>query len=394
MRVILFCFIFFFLSIGFVSALNIEPLKENYKTGDTFQADIGVPGIVNKFTADNFELVFDGEKVNIGVFFVQVDREHYFVYFALPQQAGNYTFLIKNYDVIEQDILKQKTDNYSFVVNQGNGVRVDPGIVDARADWDLFYVRINNTGNESLNFNIASDVNFINIDERSQNISLYPGASIELTFFIIKNKIDRERGNILFLDYKVPFLVSFKSKEEIPYDVIRFIDERINLTINEDDSLDGDVSFRNFYHEAISNISFRLSDQLKNVVSIEPYAFDSIDPGEIKKVHVWVNKDKIAKPGDYSGNLTLISGNIRDGFPIFLKITKEEINIPINQSFVEPKNISEKKNITQPILPTETGKSYKWIWAVVILVIVLIGIFIFYFLRKKEKLENVSDLVK
>ena len=394
MRPIFLSFVFFFISISLAHALSFQPMKEGYKTGDTFQIEINIPGLVDPLTADNFEFMLQEERLNLGIFFVRIDNEKYFAYFPLPLQEGNYTLLLKNYNVIEEGILKQKTDSYIFSVVEGNGVRVDPGVIDARDNRDLFYININNTGNESLNFQVNSDSNFIRLDERYENVSLLSGEDISLSFSLVKSNINKDSGNILFLDYRIPVLVSFRERtEDIPRDAIRFLDERINLTLREDEMLDGDISFRNFYDEELSDVSFRFSTQLNELLLIEPLFFATLGPGEIKKIHVWVNGEKNAEPGEYSGNLTLISGNIQDDFPIFLKIVEQEVFLPINQSFVEASNISEKKNMTQLPLPKEENK-YAWVWAVVALVVIFIGILIFYFLKKKEKAEDVGDLIK
>ena len=73
---------------------------------------------------------------------------------------------------------------------------------------------------------------------------------------------------------------------------------------------------------------------------------------------------------------------------------EQEVTLPVNRSFVEVSNASEKKNITQIPLPKEEGNKYTWVWAVVALVVIFIGILIFYFLKKKEEAEDVSDLIK
>src|SRR3989344_7569047 len=106
MRVVFLSFVFFFIGISLAHALVFQPVKEGYKTGDTFQIEISIPGLVDQLTADNFELTLQEERLNLGIFFVRIDREKYFVYFSLPLQAGNYTLFLKNYNEIEDDILK------------------------------------------------------------------------------------------------------------------------------------------------------------------------------------------------------------------------------------------------------------------------------------------------
>ncbi|MBI2110510.1 hypothetical protein HYT51_01900, partial [Candidatus Woesearchaeota archaeon] len=61
MRIVFLSFVFFFISISLANALVFQPVKEGYKTGDTFQIEINIPGLVDSLTADNFELMLQEE---------------------------------------------------------------------------------------------------------------------------------------------------------------------------------------------------------------------------------------------------------------------------------------------------------------------------------------------
>jgi len=386
----IFLFLFLFFNFPVVHALNFQPSQEQYVTGDTLRLEIQVPGLVNALTADNFLLTLNETRVDVPVFFVRLSGEKYFIYLPLPQQEANYSFLVRNYDVIEDGILKQKTDAFSFSVVQGNGLGIDPAIIDARDNRDLFYIRLRNNANTTIAFNVTTPVSWIRIGPSSEYVELDPGHEKRLIFSLVKARIDQDSSYIAFLDYKIPVLVSYTPKEiTVKEYSLRFVDSAINMTISVGDTPDGAIRFRNFGSEDISELNVSIPRALQNIILVSPLSFSSLAAGETKTMQVAVLA--VTKPGIYQANITLFSKDVRAELPVYLEFLPKNVVQPKNTTVVDMINES---NATIPLPPTPKQKSTAWIWFLVFFVILVIAVFVFFLIKKKEKMEEISDVLK
>ena len=96
---------------------NINLFRNEYASGETFQADIILNyNLSEEIKIDNFKIHnSDKLKVPTPIFLTKLSNNHFFVYFKIPVlSGGNYSFSVEDIFHIENHILKQTSESIPF----------------------------------------------------------------------------------------------------------------------------------------------------------------------------------------------------------------------------------------------------------------------------------------
>ncbi|MBL7147796.1 MAG: hypothetical protein ISS82_03150 [Nanoarchaeota archaeon] len=106
------------------SQITISIPRTSYQVGETIQAEVFLSiSPVNELTFSNFEFLKENnEKVSVALFLEKLSNTHYFIYFNIPTslQKGNYKFKVKNVNYIENNVLKQTSEEKEIYINSIN----------------------------------------------------------------------------------------------------------------------------------------------------------------------------------------------------------------------------------------------------------------------------------
>jgi len=407
MKYILFLILLIFF-IGFVSAepLNISLEKNNYLSGETFRAEIGVnANLEDEIKTGDFELWQDNIKKTISPFLVRIDETLLFVYFDLPiLNEGNVSFLVKDLVYLKNGILVKEDQSQSFdIIGNGSIITLNPAVIKIiNFDEDTNYnIRIKNKEGHSIEISLIENYPFIYLED--YNFVLNPGEEkifvLHIDPTLIKDEHEalveiyygeRKYDLFFYLDYKDEVLVSegIEDSEDIilPGKNVSFdisIGEYNEVIEPEEISKKGTIKIKNFGDENVSNIIFSLTGNLDEIVEINITKIDLIEPGEIVKQYIWINKEGDATEGEYSGNLVLTYGKGSDSWPMTIIVEAKDENSDKHEEISnesEDLNDTEYEDYEPPFDENKKGIG-KWIWFLIIAGI--LAVLVFFYIKKK-----------
>lgn len=387
-----------------VLAVELSLLKPNYLEGEVVQAKVVLDVKLLKGMDSAFGLYKNGDKVFVPLKSVNFN-EHYIIYFPLDSiREGSYTFGMKDVEYFKDGVLSKGSFLVELSVVKGeDGLRVFPGAVELKVrDYERPKLRFNvkNLGGKSVNFNAS--MKFL---EGGGELSLIGLGSKDIIFNLNPSNF-WERYTIDELvvgDYHVPVIVErldYKEakiaeeiveveKEEIIEEEIKFgafSEEELNIELNEGQSEEGPIIFKNNGKKELNLKDVSISEPLKDFVSVGEFEDSVLLPGEVGSLILYINKDKNLGE-DVSGSLRI---NTREGASVEYKISLKLIKS-------EPLEVVEEGNETRGKIETkEEKKSYfAIILFVVLFVILILGLLYFYLAsRKKVTMEEIISRKK
>lgn len=111
---VLLLIVFLFSVASSATALEIKPSKPSYLAGETFMADVN-GDFAEQLTVKNIFFYKDGSEIEPAFYIIQASKQQYFVWVNL-QNAGNYSFAVKNILYRENGILKGDSKDIDFEV--------------------------------------------------------------------------------------------------------------------------------------------------------------------------------------------------------------------------------------------------------------------------------------
>lgn len=391
--------IIFLLNLILVSAqIKLSLLKQNYSPGETFQAEIILEKSPVKELTGN-DILLNNNKIS--PILLQINKNHYFVYFNLPYlQQGNHSFSVNLLYNIDNS-LKEITETKIFIVdNNTEIVTIKPGVILInKNEKDPFY-KIFVQSQDSFEVSISESEEFI----YSSRDTLTTSESSYFFLYTITDKITKDKTS-LFLNYdnksyEIPIFVKEEIIEEQPEKTIGFITDLsyLNRTINQDEVISGTITLKNYLNKSLSNIKFSLTGNLKKIIKINETSFDKLDAFQSRDQYLIINQNKNAL-GYYEGNLIATSGNYKAEFPIYITIKEKET---IEEEFIEEPEefIEEEEEPLEEVTEEEFEISFFNISSeeeiieekkvsgikvyIVVILIIIILLYIYNKIRKKK----------
>jgi len=268
-------------------------------------------------------------------------------------------------------------------------ISINPGIANKKSNFNL---RIKNN-KEPLTIFIEAP-NFTNLpksiyleNEANYNINANENFEININY-----------GNY---SYTIPVISRNQELNEYlpllppPRNAIQFLNNDVNLTLNEDDSLADELNFINNWTFRLSDIKLNITGRIKEILEFEQDYFYYMESNETLTTEIYLNKNKNPIYNYYEGYLIVSSSQkTLDAIKLSVKFLGESLiedygqeeskqEQEINEN--EIKTSEEKKSNK----PAEKKKSLWWLWVIIILVI---GVAVFlFFRRKKEVTESFED---
>jgi len=365
--------------------------NSGYTLGETVQLEILVDGILEEeLKNDDLTLSCSGVNGRFVPNLLKVDSANYYVFFNLVDyELGNCVLSFNEIIYYENGFLKQMNFETNFSIVEGNHstIFVDPaGIVfNDFSSQNFIPLSLFNPNENLITVPISSDLDFIEFDE-SVNISSGEFVNLELYFseFIYNNE---KFGNI-FLEFddntfEIPVWINIAPIDAI----IPIIEENVtptvepkieilqglegfNLVISGSEDKSGYVLIQNEGID-LELVEFELSGDVSGIVDLQNDRLENFNFGDKFREYIYVNQEKNAESGIYTGNLEI---------KYLGEIIKLPISIEINEIF-----INQITGFNDTVISNDEENSGVNIWFIVLIIFVLLGVVLFLLYKKKSK---------
>jgi hypothetical protein len=391
-------FILILLSLSTVSALDI--FNEEYIAGETLQAESNSSGLS---TSQISLLNSDSQIVSISPLLTQIREDEHLIYFNLPTdlEVGQYK-------------LRAGSDSVNFSIISGTQIiQFKPGVIILDDTGSNFKLEISNLFDDNTveissssssiiprkstlsfigaeNKNLFIDYTYTQI-EKDETISLSYGSRSFLVPIIYPDLDNSEEinitlGNITEENITKEVNTTIFIEEEIIIDeteplVFVVSSETVEVNIFEGESISDTLKIQNNLNETITELSIKLSGDLRNILSINEENIE-IKSKELYSLNVNINQNNRAKVGEYMGEITLSNTEYSISLPMIITVSKEEIiseDSDANPGFIEVGSDNDE-NIE--------GENNATLFIGIILIFILGAIFIVVVLKLKQKDEK------
>ncbi len=389
-------FFFLILLLPIANAAEIITYKNAYYNQETISGFINLEDLENKeiTTSDLGLYNKDNERENIALSLIRLDLNNYVYYFNLPNnlELGEYSISIKNFISSENNKLTYKNISTNFNLKSSNySISVDPGIivVDNINDQNLFELQLFNNMKKT-NITIKS-TDFARIS----NYFLEIENKSSLTIQILLNKDydykDMVNGhvNISYVngEYAIPIYVRTynTNQQKIKIEPIEK-QSYINITIFKNESINGPIRFKNTGNSFTGQIGFLLTGNINDVIQLELLTYPGLQTNQTLIQNLYINNNKDAAPGNYSGLLVLKYDNRSLDFPIYITIASSEIQLISNNT--------ESKNETIIETPVPKYKNSKpLVIGLIVAALIVLSIIVLKKKNKKPREYNKFDAI-
>ncbi len=390
-------FILFLLLITpFAFAQDLILAKHEYLPKQTFQAEVFAKDIKQY---DISILNSLGYRTNIGANLIELTRDHYFIYFNIPElEPGNYTLKVK--ELKKPFKIKPKIQEIISIS--------PPAIKFTPEKSSLSKIAVSNNNIKSETIKISSSSFIIT---SSVNSLIIPPKSSKSFYITLKKPSTNQLAVISIQDYNIPVwfitddeIIPFLEEEiaempEVKQGLEFFTESKTRLNfitkeIQESIPIVDSIYFKNTLNETLNNLKISLTGNLQDIVKLEFLEINNLVPNEEKKLGITVNEERTLLEDSYSGSLLLTTDKSTFKLPInFIVVEK-----PTQESVTESLTLEE---ITEPLeepeekitIEDKTRLEGKWIYLLV-LIIILIA-FAYLSLRKpKQKKQTFRQYVK
>ena len=417
MRILIFVFILL-ITINFASA-EINIFKEEYKLGETFQAELNFKNLLSEIKVSDIKITnADDEVTNIGVLFTKIDNERYFIYFEIPKiESGEYKLVINNVRHISDGILKKENFEQVFKVKnaQNDIISIKPGYIILRPEERGFFkFDIKNNGKNIVTINFPEE-NFTKFF--AQNITLTPDSFDSVYFNVKMDEIkETEKLNIKLKynnnSFLLPiFIVNSYIKNNLMFFVERnnmknYLDY-YNVDLEYGSYAEGSIILENTLNKNLTNLIIILAGNINEILKPGFYEINSLKSKEIIELNLFFNLNGNAKEGEYEGNLVVKNEDIKSSLPIKINVLKSELyqetieektNLNISESNFKEIALEPAKNQSNLTVPKVKNKLNKKIISyilIILMLIIFIAIYVLIFLKiGKPKKRKFSDLIR
>lgn len=382
------------LAIPYSNAANITTEKGNYYQEETISGHIILDKVFDKSIDTQQFGLYDSEnnKINIGLSLLKLDKHNYFYYFNLNenQQEGIYNIIVKNIVIEVNGVLTKSNISNSFFVNKSNfSISIDPAILvlENIKENNFFVVELKNNLNPVI-VEIGHE-DFVKVNSNKINFSQNSSYQLQTLFdknYNYKNGINGYVTlNYYDTGYRIPIFVKAEEKSILKTLVSANEKEHINLSIYQNETTLGPLRFKNTGNIAIDSINAALRGDIAGIIKLENSESSYLGQGNEIEINVFINKNKDAKPGYYSGHVVINYDENLLEYPVYVsvleRLNKTEFS---NQSFVG--------NATDLETEKEVKEDRRYIRNFVFIGILalMVGVFVLIKIikRKKRKTEE------
>ena len=375
----------FLLLLPFASAASLTVFDDMYQVGETVQATVEGQSV----SSGSISLVDgNGTIISISPLFSEYREGFTLLYFNLPTtiSTGEYTLSVGSL----QD---------TFTVIQGSPVlRIKPGIiilnsgstsfsvdVSAPSDGTSMLVQVSDSVlrprkssvsvSSSMTKSVYVDYAYSDVSEDMSLLLSYGNQSYTVPV-IFPGYVEEENETVVNETVEANVTVSTNetvvvSKEDLPF-VFLVSNPAVTVTLNESQSVYGDLKVQNIGNDTLSSLHYRLTGDLGLILSLNQTNI-SLIAGEIYSQRIWFNRENSSRVGTYEGLLILENENYTNNISLsvtvvaFVNTTENlEGNVLENQSTDEYALVYEGDTLTE-----ESNGNGVYIIGVVLMVMLL-----------------------
>lgn len=387
-------FVIFFV-LGSVSgfSLDINLAKDAYSVGETLQAEILIDGKLEEdLTVSNVKLDCSGNFIDVAPSLFKIEEDHYYSYFDLGGRLGNCSFVLKDILYYESGFLERDSFEKNFELTGFNGSVITVSPAGARiSDFSTegsFEVYLENPYSlESINVSLGSSAEFIDLSEDSLLIS--SGGFKSFNVYISELLVQENKKEEITLSYDgkdiiLPIWifyggsVTLENESSVDSPLLEFVMDvdSINVSLNRSNDLKGYIAIKNSGSD-LSLIRFELTGNLGEVIDLQTSEMDSFDSGDLFKQYLFVNQNKDAMPGNYSGSLRVVYGAGLIEYPIFISVADLRIEEETNGISDHMEVIDFEENYFN-----QNGIG---VWWFVLAFFVILALVIYFLYKRKNK---------
>ena len=393
----------FSISVSASTQLSINLYSQTYSAGSTLQAELSLNAPLKKLNVDNIQLYKNQQEIPITPFLYETEKDNYFLYFALPQEPGNYTLRISDVQFEINKILTSISVAEEFSIkDELPSLRITPAffLLDKPTDLEI----------EIYNYNAVFNIE-ITASPGISHTYTSPQTLYSKKIRVLKFKatsLTQEKQEITLTSNNFTYTIPVWIKQQ-PAQLIESSEDKIILltslpslekTISQDKTLEGALEFKNNLNQTLTNIKFSLTGNLDEILRIDYKTLANLQPYETNSQYFWLNEQKNPQETLYSGNFIISVDNFELKFPIIIHIqeskeeikqTPEKIEETAEKKEEQPKELFPGiKEIQEPEKKIEkTGKSRNF--KIIFLIISLSLMFIIYLFLKKPPQQTFSE---
>jgi len=373
--------------------------RDSYASKETLQAEFIVNiDLANQVTTSNFFLTDEfSESIPLAIFMERISKNYYIIYFNIPELSyGKYNFEARDVRYIEDDILKQFSVKKTFMLlNQSLdniSVSVKPGVILEDGKLEII-----NNNLEPVNITIEAPLNMNLSKKLILNDRITLNVKLEEKDYFIK---------IIYANknYLIPVLAKNISKNETiiilnpPANSIIFLNSSLGdkfpkeINIEANKTIYNPLYIKNNWNFPLSNLSFTLTGNLKEILTLDKFNFDEIQANGVLEQIVIINENKNLSKDRYKGAIVVSS---KEGTISYLNldfnIVMEELDIIKNETKTIDVTYYNFSNVNQTSNKVKEEKKGSTFIKIFIILLVLATIIYFIFKRKIRKEETFGE---
>ena len=407
MRIFIFFIIFLSLcGISYSLEQSVNPVVE------TVTLPIKITDLYEDLASFNVK-IYDPEniKIAIPVNIYKIDKENYLVVFYLYSNFtyGNYSVLIQNAKIINNNILKERNFIYYYLLLKTNSsLRVDPVVVFLDESNTPFEILVISYGgmSESVDVNmiiqpntqvLGDNVILASIDSKKLKPSTLHNIEI-----LVKNIKSKYIGKIILDIYEKNYEIFIYSKSYFDLESKKSANNKSLIFLNDKDYINlsleygktvpgggGEITLKNDGDLRLDRINIILLGNLPEIIRLGNISIAGLEGGNQTSFFIYVNENLSAKQGQYQGNITIAYDTGEINLPVYILVLPNVIDSITVRNETKAENLTDnKENVTDTIQDDKGNKK-----PLIILISIFLVVFIlsFLFIKKGKKKAPTVD---
>jgi len=386
LRKLFLVFLFCLFALQSVYAQEINLFQSEYVAGETFQAWV----YDAMLSSSQISVLYNNTEISISPLLVEHNTD-VFVYFDLPEslQNGSYTFVAGGSQV-------------PFMVSIGSPVlRVKPPVVILDKDAISFSIEL-----RSVEGAATVQVNSSDSALRPRRVELDVAADSSRSLFVDYDYADVQGDAEILLmygleSYRIPILLIEEAAPvenvtlveenvtEVPVvpekALVFLVTENVSLTINYNESQFGDLKVQNILAVPVSNLVYRLTGNLADVVTLNVSGIETLNAGEIFVQRLWVNKANESSIGNYTGEVILENDQYSVALSLAVTVTNTTVSAPAAGGVITELNYTIVPIEGEALEEEGAGRGTIIIGVVLIIMLLILIILVALKLRQRQE---------
>ncbi|MFA4887662.1 MAG: hypothetical protein WC595_05600 [Candidatus Nanoarchaeia archaeon] len=396
-------------STALAQELQLTLPRTTYSQGETIQLAISTnETLVSPLSVQGIKVTDERDaKIVVGVGFVKINPQNYYIYFEIPNQLknGTYTIHVLNALYKKADGTNARTSNrINFNIQQHDpALSIRPAILTRTIqplEQPGFQITLTNKGTSPIDAQFSTDSDFIRLQQSTLRLIPDQAAQLTVNTNVVNKKEPTFSGNVLIKyngnEYSVPVLLKRFEAPETEQPVIKKAGEEqalvpvieenvtgslqfligfttVNQTLKQEQTLEGNFPLKNQGESTLHDLTFKVSPALAPYVNLSILSLSTLDPGQVVTIELTLNPEKNLKK-DVKGDLLIAT---KEGAAVALPIE-------LHSEIVKEEAVEEFEQEDIIDVPKEESSSRKWI---VFGIIGLLFVIALVFLLKKKKEE-------